>query len=1812
MADGTVRGTFDLNSSPARSEMRSMRRDAQLTDQSFERLGRTMDKVGRQTRNIREYRREVRGLGREVQATATRVGRGWDVMERKVLRSTAAQVAAVRELRHEVRALGRERATPSVDLDGIAKAIAQVEILERKLRALDRRRANPRVGGVAGLGGGGLAGGGGGGGRGGVLRSLSLGPLNISPRGLGGLTALGLPAVRALTGAVVALAGSLGSAALGFGALGTAAAGAAATGLGSIAAIAVPATARIKEVYQAQTQFTQAQQASATVANAHRTAVEQDRSAHEALTQAQRQARYAQEALTQARRDARRELVDLSLAADRSRLSERRAAIELRRARSEARRVEFDPTATARERQEAVLDVQEARLGVRESRVQRRRSVTDEARAQRKGVDQMPQVVQARRSLAESRRAAADARRQVRQAADEMSQGATGIANAKAKLDEAFARAPQGTRQLITDIRELRRLWGANDPGTAPGGTDPRVRRAQSTFVGFLGDQVGTLKRMTPTLGAAGLRSTRVLRREGQGFDRFLEGDRTKAFIRTSSAMFDENARQWRLTTQHVTETLMNITRASRPFLREASDFMEDWTGGWAESSRDQDEMRRRIGRMVDQLRSWVRLARAGGRLTRDLLGAGAPEGQTAVDALTQQLNTWDRWVQRNPRQVRDFFRRTVNSTVEMARALARVAKLLSRIGELLTPLLDRFSELVSLVAGLGVPGAPGVIGALVGGWRGGRGRARGGTPAASASMPAAAGGYAPFAAGGAAVGGARGAGFRGRLANSRLMYGIGRESNLSRLGAARAGLGEFFAGGGGVAGGALRGAARGALPLTLGLGALDFASFDGGLGARSLAAANTLSFGLIDRPQTRAQQKEAAQSSVSPDVQAVLRGRGPLGRFTALPGGNSPIEREQRLQTFLRREIRTAPGHDEIVTPAGRTLKGDTAVKEYVNLLKDELDARKGNVRAMRREGAARRDEASRRRAYRVGGDIGKAFNIRSRNVGPEQAMEASVGEALKTLRGMRPAGAKILGENTLAWAREQARANPALLGQVHRLEREIKRSFSRTGQHVAIVNGRILTGSRKEWDDISTAISSRAEEARQEASDSFTALQRQAVGSLTSMGFNRGQARRIVQDMEHGGKRGRQAKHYTQNAAQARGPGPRTPQGLNAPGRYRALGGKAYRLPGRGLHDTVQMADGGLGAPGEMVIARHTEQRLNRKLLNSREPTTVGREVGRETREHSKPFRAEPRAPGGRRRRPYTDTYSLGGSLFGRAAAGAVDLMGASPSLAPYALIGRRFGLRVSSGARPGSITSSGNVSLHSSGDALDLSNGTATPGELRYARYMAQHYGRGLDELIHTPLGFGIKNGQRVPPYATADHYDHVHVGDRTPSGGARGLAGGVGGGGLAGRIRLRPLRSRLGGVPGALSTRAGEIHAAGLERRLNRWLGRQAGAGMGDLAGFTGGGSAAANMRLGRRMMLAAGWGPQEWAALRALWMGESGWSSSVVNSSSGATGIPQALPGSKMASAGRDWRTNPATQIRWGLGYIRGRYGSPSGAYHAWLSRSPHWYATGGRLGGQRGAGGLVVGQGGLGAGGLAGGRLAYVGDSLGVGTAPYLRGRVGGMMSNTRVGRSSASGLDALRAMHGYGRVLFDLGTNDPSAGALGRSLRAADRVTGNAPLYVPTVHGPAAAAKNALLRRMAGGDIHLLRTGSRGLGPDGIHYNAAGYRARAARFAGAFRDGGGFLTNGPAHFMAGEGQPSGGRERVRVERLRGIAAHLGGRRRSAQLVVQGPLISLEGVTVKGQHDLNELVGKAAEHAAKKLIAALDGVPDTPDEDLVR
>ena len=94
-------------------------------------------------------------------------------------------------------------------------------------------------------------------------------------------------------------------------------------------------------------------------------------------------------------------------------------------------------------------------------------------------------------------------------------------------------------------------------------------------------------------------------------------------------------------------------------------------------------------------------------------------------------------------------------------------------------------------------------------------------------------------------------------------------------------------------------------------------------------------------------------------------------------------------------------------------------------------------------------------------------------------------------------------------------------------------------------------------------------------------------------------------------------------------------------------------------------------------------------------------------------------------------------------------------------------------------------------------------------------------------------------------------------------------------------------------------------------------------------------------LGQILAAERGFAGDQWSCLDSLWQRESNWNPSAENPSSGAYGIPQSLPGSKMATVAADWRTNPATQITWGLDYIVDRYGTPCGAWAH--SETNNWY-----------------------------------------------------------------------------------------------------------------------------------------------------------------------------------------------------------------------------------------------------------------------------
>ncbi|QTD96964.1 phage tail tape measure protein [Streptomyces cyanogenus] len=211
----------------------------------------------------------------------------------------------------------------------------------------------------------------------------------------------------------------------------------------------------------------------------------------------------------------------------------------------------------------------------------------------------------------------------------------------------------------------------------------------------------------------------------------------------------------------------------------------------------------------------------------------------------------------------------------------------------------------------------------------------------------------------------------------------------------------------------------------------------------------------------------------------------------------------------------------------------------------------------------------------------------------------------------------------------------------------------------------------------------------------------------------------------------------------------------------------------------------------------------------------------------------------------------------------------------------------------------------------------------------------------------IGGWIKTNLIDPVVGAVKHF----FGIRSPSRVFMGIGGHLVSGlmkGMAKTSGTAIAKKVFGSLPKALGSivKKGLVKVSELPGKALKALGSLGGDFLGLLGLGGSGGSSSANQKIGQMLAAGRGWSGQQWIALRALWNGESGWNERALNKASGAYGIPQSLPASKMASAGSDWRTNAATQIKWGLNYIAERYGSPLHAYSQWLARSPHWYAKG--------------------------------------------------------------------------------------------------------------------------------------------------------------------------------------------------------------------------------------------------------------------------
>lgn len=413
---------------------------------------------------------------------------------------------------------------------------------------------------------------------------------------------------------------------------------------------------------------------------------------------------------------------------------------------------------------------------------------------------------------------------------------------------------------------------------------------------------------------------------------------------------------------------------------------------------------------------------------------------------------------------------------------------------------------------------------------------------------------------------------------------------------------------------------------------------------------------------------------------------------------------------------------------------------------------------------------------------------------------------ETLRQMDLLGPEGARKLGKATLSWVAQQEKANPALKGAAERIRTGILGKFEALHIDIKKVNGKILDGTTQKWDQIKTAMKKPAEVMKQDVSKAFTDIQLQAVGALQAMGYTAAQAKAFVASVDATGKAptpGKTAKSSTATSSNDR-----------------AKGG---RIKGAGLGDSVPI--NGLAAPGELIVNRHTERKVD-MLLGSR--GSLGKITAGESTPHWKEDKngVMPGFAKGGRVAGKPQSLDLGGpvgSPMMRAirAANAIDAMHY-----PYSWGGGHGRLGVPSAG-----------TLHSTGGPI----GTGFDCSGAVSAVL------GAAGLVSSPMVAASYMNFGVPGYdpkglSTVASPSHVYmmIGGRAfgtstanPAGGAGWFPGGIRGGfkvnhvknpgpAIAAIKRLKGPGAMQGGLPGMAEGAAGASYANGLTMAMNREL------------------------------------------------------------------------------------------------------------------------------------------------------------------------------------------------------------------------------------------------------------------------------------------------------------------------------------------------------------------------------------------------------
>ena len=1079
--------------------------------------------------------------------------------------------------------------------------------------------------------------------------------------------------------------------------------------------------------------------------------------------------------------------------------------------------------------------------------------------------------------------AANDALKEFRETVLEHGRASREAREAQDAYNRSLRQAPEGTRALLQERTLLGREWRNM---TQPGQED--LLRA-----GTVG--LGQLRQAAPFYARGANRINAQLPGASRDFGGFLGGNTAQRFVRNASGEVARDVDDMERIAENVLGTVMNITVAARPFFHDAVEWADSWTEGWRDSTDNIGRTRRDIGGMVQDLRAWLRLGGSAVELTGDILGAGRSEGRSMVTDLTEQLETWDRWVERNPRQVRGFFRDTAESVRDMARGLERVIGFLEDMGEVLSPILDQLGQTLGFLGDTGLlspGGLPFLFGAGAGARgavQGARGRISGGYGMRGTPGMAAPAGGGPGFIEGAAVGGAAGGagGLWGRYTGWRTgaargygqsTYSLARSFGYGRGASAAAQFG--LAPGGATAGAAARGAGgfvRGAagriLPISAAIAGLQALTYDGGLGGRAQAGFSSFTNpfgweGLPAAPTSRPMAMDATSQAVAEMLEN-------------LPGGGAGIERLQ----FARRAPSEAilPYLPEGTDPADIT--GQEGIDERIRrMLGPEL-------RAAREARAGAQVQAS-------FGDTSRVFEGMLDTSGPQKAVEALRKNVVNEMNRLRGDAGRQVGRMNAEMLDSFKKTHPKMADEVEAAQRRIARRMSKGERDFALIGGRIRDTSASTWEDIHSKMVREAKLAQGETTHHLRVLQEQAFEVLRNMGYSRGDARAIANDISAGGERGRVGELDAESGPtgsglrpsesvedpSTRGPGGRGGGRRNAYGGRFAGGGRTVGSHMMGHQDHVPVP-GGLAGGGELWVNRHTESRVDAMLRN------FGTSLDREVKGETKPHHAPPRPYGLSNRdrmalsrvmnSPGALDAAYGGRMYargGRARGG--GQLGNVSNIVQLGRALQRMGYAVGEHPAFGGVAPvHSENSYHYRGMAIDV-NADSMPGG---------------EEAALTRLYNMLKGDPGVVEllWQVPDHYDHLHV--AMEAGGAASLGGGVAGGGMAAAVeqirpgQLRARGSRARGIPGVASNRAGQMIAEGYRQRVNRALRARGGAG----GGMGPAGQAGGTMSQQEIQRLAAAVGMPNPRLMAAIAMAESGGDVDVINSI-GATGLWQVL------------------------------------------------------------------------------------------------------------------------------------------------------------------------------------------------------------------------------------------------------------------------------------------------------------------------------